>query len=289
MNKKLLIIASFALASLNSCQNDDVDGLDINSKPIATTETGKITVTEGETGMIPFGISSSSSKPFTVQVQVLNEGIVNVNDLEYIAGNGISDDSRSFEYDVPAYSNEFELPIEALTDIIAEETELVTLRISTSGTRAVVIEGGYKDIVLEIIDDGLACPWSIDDFASAMWSGTNTPESGPASASVASVSYDGTDFFVSGLPHSWVEDPAYWSETIIASAPVMMSLNQSTGVVTIEEQFTCTATYLGAVQDDYSVQATGLFDPCTSSITFNYDLIQDESILDSGVEVITMN
>lgn len=149
MNKKLLIVASFALAILNSCQNDDVDGLDVNSKPIATTETGKITITEGETGMIPFGISTSSSKPFTVQVQVLNEGIVNVNDLEYIAGNGISDDSRSFEYDVPAYSNEFELPIEALTDIIAEDTETVTLRISTSGTRAVVIEGGYKALFLK--------------------------------------------------------------------------------------------------------------------------------------------
>jgi hypothetical protein len=293
MNKKILIAAAFVLTFFNSCQNDDVEGLTIsNNKPVATTTVSNISITEGNIDAIPFTISRASNKPFTVSVSVVSDEIVDLDNLEFIVGDLVSEDSRNFEFDVPAYVTEFSVPIEALTDIIKESTETTTLMFNATGTRSVILGEGTIEIQLDLLDDGLACEWTIEELGNSTWSGTNTPGDGYANdgptASVATVSYDGTDLFVSGLAHSWIEDPDFWGEEITISEPVKMELNQSTGVVTIEEQFTCTALYDGALYD-YYIKATGLYDPCTKTITFNYDLINEGETLDAGTEVITMN
>jgi hypothetical protein len=294
MSKKILIAAAFVLTFFNSCQNDDVEGLTIsNNKPVATTTVSNISITEGEIEAIPFTISRSSNKPFTVSISIVSDEIVDLDNLEFVVGDLISEDSRNYEFDVPAYVTEFSVPVEALSDIIKESTETTTLMLSATGTRSVILGEGSIEIQLDLLDDGLACDWTIEELGNSTWSGTNTPGDsfngdGPT-ASVASVSYDGTDLYVSGLTHSWIEDPDFWEESITNSEPLKMELDQSSGVVTVEEQYSCTSTWNGGIQPDYSVQATGLYDPCTKTITFNYDLIQEGEILDSGVEVITMD
>jgi hypothetical protein len=294
MSKKILIAAAFVLTFFNSCQNDDVEGLTIsNNKPVATTTVSNISITEGEIEAIPFTISRSSNKPFTVSISIVSDEIVDLDNLEFVVGDLISEDSRNYEFDVPAYVTEFSVPVEALSDIIKESTETTTLMLSATGTRSVILGEGSIEIQLDLLDDGLACDWTIEELGNSTWSGTNTPGDsfngdGPT-ASVASVSYDGTDLYVSGLTHSWIEDPDFWEESITNSEPLKMELDQSSGVVTVEEQYSCTSTWNGDIQPEYSVQATGLYDPCTKTITFNYDLIQEGEILDSGVEVITMD
>jgi small subunit ribosomal protein S12 len=176
MSKKILIAAAFVLTFFNSCQNDDVEGLTIsNNKPVATTTVSNISITEGEIEAIPFTISRSSNKPFTVSISIVSDEIVDLDNLEFVVGDLISEDSRNYEFDVPAYVTEFSVPVEALSDIIKESTETTTLMLSATGTRSVILGEGSIEIQLDLLDDGLACDWTIEELGNSTWSGTNTP------------------------------------------------------------------------------------------------------------------
>ena len=161
--------------------------------------------------------------------------------------------------------------------------------ISAAGVRTFLIEGETATVNLTIEDDGLACPWSLQEIGDATWTGTNVPNNGNNTASVITTAYDGVQLTMHGLGHSWIEDPGYWDEVITNSASVVFTVNDITGAVTIEEQFTATSTWNGAVQPDYYVYSGGSFDTCGKILTLNYDLIQGGSVTDSGTETITMD
>ena len=289
--KNALIAGAIAFSSVFiSCDDEETTGLDLVAKTTASTTVTSLTLTEGDSAVIPFTIANPISKVSQFKIELMNstlsQGDLSSGDQEMDADTGEA--GNGFEITVPAFASSFDIPVNAIADILAENTESAVLKISAAGVRTILIDGGFASVNLTIADDGLACPWSLQEIGDATWSGTNVPGAGPDTASIITTSYDGTTLTMQGLAHAWVEDTAYWDEVITATTPVVFEIHLD-GSITIAKQFTCSTTWNGAPQPDYSVEATGTFDTCTKTLVINYDLIQDDNVTDSGVETITMD
>lgn len=87
--------------------------------------------------------------------------------------------------------------------------------------------------------------------------------------------YMGCSLQIKGLSFAWMSD--YWGEVIIKGGSASITINTTTGVVTIPNQFYCRTKWNGAVQPDYYIEGTGTYDATGAfpKMTITYDLLQN--------------
>lgn len=151
---KIKYISLFFLAAsiFVSCEDDDLDGMTALPKSQATSNVTSITLTEGETDVIPFTIDKPINKPSQFKILVKDGNIsqtdIFVGDQEMDADTGVP--HKGFEITVPAYSDSFDIPVEAIYDILPEGTETATLEISAAGVRTILIPGNTHEVDVTI-------------------------------------------------------------------------------------------------------------------------------------------
>lgn len=128
-----------------------------------------------------------------------------------------------------------------------------------------------------IVFEELVGPWTGFDNSSG--------SEGPNASQIVS-SYDGTTFYLEGIAYGWLTNTSYWDEVVVVSNPVIANIDVLTGVVTIDEQFLCTTTWLGDIQPDYSISATGQYLACSSEMILDYTLYQSGGIRRQYTETI---
>lgn len=70
--------------------------------------------------------------------------------------------------------------------------------------------------------------------------------------------YQGCSLQIKGLVNGWMS--TFWGETIVKGGSANITINPTTGVVTIADQYYCTTKYNGAVQPLYNIVGTGTYD-----------------------------
>lgn len=140
--------------------------------------------------------------------------------------------------------------------------------------------GQYKDIVLTVtaatggavIAPNFAtftaemqsiCSFDLNNFVGT-WTGT---DSWGYDTEVVTTLVGG-ELYITGIGYGWFQD--WWGEVIITSTPLLMTFDAPTATFTIAEQPYLTSTWNGAAQPPYSLSASGTFDACSTSLTFNY-------------------
>ena len=176
---KIKYISLFFLAAsiFVSCEDDDLDGMDPSSKPVATTSVRSLDLVEGQSAVIPFTISQAINKVSQFKILVLSGDAEQ--DLDFTAGNPMDPDTgipgQGFEVTVPAYATSFEIPIETIRDLDQTEgTETVTLQISAAGVRTVITPNSYYEVEVTIRDFEY-CMWTldvVDDYGDS-WQGAH--------------------------------------------------------------------------------------------------------------------
>lgn len=85
----------------------------------------------------------------------------------------------------------------------------------------------------------------------------------------------GCSLQIKGLSYEWMDD--FWSEVIVKGGAANITINTTTGVVTIPNQFYCRTKYNGVVQPDYFIEGTGTYSTAGAfpTMTITYDLIQN--------------
>lgn len=198
--------------------------------------------------------------------------------------------SFSFSPSNGVYSDVVE--IQPINNFIAGTEDLlinITLGASTYGTGFPGPDSLGKVISLTILDDD--CPFSLQGLGDATWSGSDdvpSTQAGPNNTEVET-SYDGTNLLMEGLSYAWIIDTSYWDEVVVTSNKVIVNVDLVTGVINIPLQYLCTTTWNGAVQADYSIEASGTYTSCSKTMVLNYKLYQGGSVLRSFKETITKN
>ncbi|WP_452222887.1 hypothetical protein [Lacinutrix chionoecetis] len=178
MKNKLYTVAFLAITALFvSCTDDDLDGLEPNAKPVATTTVTSLTIVEGRSDVIPFTISNPVNVPSQFKIEVV--GGTAEEDTEFTAGNSDTDadtgiPGQGFEITVPAYASSFEIPVNTFRDLDQTEgDETVTLKITAAGVRTVLTPQPYL-IEVNIVDYEF-CLWSfaLNDAYGDGWQGGN--------------------------------------------------------------------------------------------------------------------
>ncbi len=173
MKNKLYTVAFLAFATLFvGCTDDDLDGMDANAKPTATTSVSSLTILEGRSDVIPFTISQPINVPSHFRIDVVGDA-VNA-DLPFILGFDPSDDDpnmdadmgipgQGFEMFVPAYADSFEIPVSTFRDLDQTEgSQSFQLRIRAAATRTVLTPGTF--VIDLTIEDYEYCLWSFEMF-----------------------------------------------------------------------------------------------------------------------------
>lgn len=164
LNIKLLTLA-LGLVAFTSCMDDDLDGLDAQPKPTATTTTTSLTLLEGESSVIPFTISQAINKVSQFKIEILEDGNAE-QEVDYFIGDQAMDADTGiphvgFEQTVPAYATSFDIPVETFRDTDQTEgTRTVRMRISAGGVRTILTPEPY--IVTLTILDFEFCSWSLE-------------------------------------------------------------------------------------------------------------------------------
>jgi hypothetical protein len=70
--------------------------------------------------------------------------------------------------------------------------------------------------------------------------------------------YQGCSLQIKGLVNGWMSE--FWGETIVKGGSASITIDATTGVVTIPDQYYCTTKYNGAVQTPYNIVGTGTYD-----------------------------
>lgn len=138
-------------------------------------------------------------------------------------------------------------------------------------------------ISITLIDDD--CIFTFADLDGISWIGTDNAsgDEGP-NATQVSTSFDGTNLLMEGLGFGWLT--GYWSEVVVADAPIIVTMNPVSGQFTISEQYLSDTTYDGDPQPTYSIKATGQYFSCSQRMVINYSIIQEGNILRSYIETI---
>ncbi|HSQ47365.1 MAG TPA: hypothetical protein VLM44_10675 [Lutibacter sp.] len=144
-------------------------------------------------------------------------------------------------------------------------------------------DASNKSIVVTLTDDD--CAFTFADLDGVKWIGTDnaTGDNGPNQTQITT-SFDGTNLLMGGIAYGWLTGP--WDEVVVDSEPVIVVMDPVTGVFTIAEQYLCTTTWNGSVQDDYSISATGQYFSCLTKMTVNYTLYQGGAVLRRYTETI---
>lgn len=176
LNIKLLTVA-LGLIAFSSCTDDDLDGMDAQPKPTATTSTTSLTIVEGETGLIPFTINRAINKVSQFKIEILEDGDLE-QEVDYFVGDHAMDADTGvphvgFEQTVPAYATSFEIPFETYRNLDQTEgTRNVTIRISAAGVRTILTPEPYYVVNVTILDFEY-CMWNLDvlDAYGDSWQG----------------------------------------------------------------------------------------------------------------------
>lgn len=120
------------------------------------------------------------------------------------------------------------------------------------------------------------CLLTLADYVGT-WQGTDSW--GYPTQITTSIDNDG-DLVMNGIGFGWFQD--WWGEVIITNEPVKVDINLITGAFVIDEAKQTspylTSTYLGDVQPDYNIKASGkITSTCDQVIEFEYSFLQGGS------------
>lgn len=174
LNKITTLTLMAAALFCTSCVDDDLDGMEAQPKPTATTSVSSLTLAEGESAMIPFTISNALNVPSQFKIELVDgngtQDDITAGDHATDGDTGIIDDG--YEITVPAYATSFDIPVNALLDLDQTEgTETITLKISAAGVRTILTPQDY--LVTVSITDYTFCLWTLDatDTYGDSWNG----------------------------------------------------------------------------------------------------------------------
>lgn len=190
------LIFLFVLTSVFSCDNDD--SIPRRGKPMISVENSSLTVNEGESAVFDFNVEYPIKESIYIRIDVLDENGNILPTAEPIgdpnSGNGFSAivlddinvpydtwfDSGAFGFgylggsgyiaEIPAYSETFQLSINALLDAVPNEApETFSFRLTGSVTMAAEIQ----EQINITINNVNACTWTLettDEFGDG-WNG----------------------------------------------------------------------------------------------------------------------
>lgn len=164
--KRVSFLALTSCLALVSCQDDDT--IDKAGKPGVTVTQNTITVTEGETATFDFALDYTVGEKIDIRIDVLDENGNIVPTTQPVgdpnSGNGYSRlsfddfnvpyntwfDAGWFQYGYlggsgyvatfPAYTENFQINIETIQDLIPEGTESFSFRLSATSLMKVIID-----------------------------------------------------------------------------------------------------------------------------------------------------
>lgn len=176
----ILIGGIVTLSLLGSCTTDDFYEFPSAEKPIVTPTGGtEFTVIEGETLNIPFTTSQAISEPMTFKFTIVDTSSATASEnIDYTVGQGPISSSEGnpatmFYAEIPAYTENFEIPFTALEDLMMEGTETVQLRMEASTLRTALTQDGgivFTFNIDQVVSDELVINLS--------WPGTYTGTDG---------------------------------------------------------------------------------------------------------------
>ena len=278
----VLISACVIMMSLTSC-GDYEDNIYSGEDFISFGGTTSVTIPEGST--VPYNLTASASIG-----NISSEITVNVTFTGATEGVDYTASKTSFNFGPDRYNDVIVItPIDNLDE---DGNKVLTIAFGdSSGDYTLGFpgpDGNSQSFTLTIEDDD--CAFTVQELGDANWSGVdNAPASqaGP-NDSLITTSSDGTNLFIEGIAYGWLTDPAYWEEVILDSFIVTASVDPVTGEIVIEEQPLCTTTWLGDLQDAYSIVATGLYSACSETMVIDYDLLQGGGVRRSFTETVTI-
>ncbi len=180
LNKTTFLALAASAFMLTSCVDDDLEGLDAQPKSTATTTITSLTLVEGESGIIPFTINRPISKASQFKIEIVSGDAVQ---SDFSAGDQTTDGDTGipgvgFEITVPAYSESFDIPVQAIADIYPEGSETVELRISTAGVRTILADVNVTLNIENSASEELAVLLEWENNVTYKWLETVTEEDG---------------------------------------------------------------------------------------------------------------
>ncbi len=288
MNNSLIkiFIFSILLGAFMSCEEEDKNVYEGESY-ISFGKTTSSSALESTTA--PITITAYASIPnlqndITVDFSISSDNATSANYT-------VLDNKTSFSFGVDKYTDQIQiLPIDNF-DEDGEKSINITLTNSSGGyTLGLPGPDAHSNTYVVTIQDD-DCAFSLQELGDATWSGVDSApgsQAGP-NASQITTSFDGTNLLIEGIAYGWLTDTAFWDEVVVVSHKVIAIVDPITGAISIAEQPLCTTTWLGNVQDDYSIVATGQYVSCSETMVIDYDLLQSGGVRRSFTETITIN
>jgi len=287
---KLLSVIFIIAVTIVACDEDETtyNALSFPDDAFLRFEATSASVIEAATTPYAIVLNYSNAEEAATSEITIGFTITSDNAVEGVDYTLI-DGKTQFTFAPGVFSDKIEiLPINNTIEDGNKELN-ITLNSSSSNLGFPGPDGNGKSLTLTIQDDD--CAFSIESISSGNWSGVdNVPASqaGPNDSQITT-SNDGTNLLIEGIGYGWITDTAFWNEVVVVSHPVIAQIDLITGDMIIDQQPLCTTTWLGDVQDDYSVRATGVYTSCTQTMILNYDLIQGGGVLRSFSETIILN
>ncbi len=286
--KTIKLISKIFLLTLlvYSCSEEDPEfgNFDFSSDNFVSFETNAASINElvlepltlTATHAVSRGSASPVSIPFTITSDNAVEGV------DYM----IIDNKTSFDFTSSDFSDSIQImPID---NLVADGDKTLTITLSSNSvtTGFPGPDSNNKSAVITIVDND--CAYTLEELGAAFWSGSDdsSGDEGPNGSQITTA-YDGTTFTIEGIAYGWLTNTGFWDEVVLVSNPVVADIDLTNGMVTVALQPLCTTTWVGDIQPDYSVEATGSYDSCSETMTISYDLIQGGAILRSYTETIT--
>lgn len=219
LNKITLLTFIASAFMLTSCVDDDLDGLDAQPKPTATTSVTALTVLEGQSDVIPFTLSRALSVPSQFKIELVGgsgtQDDISSGDQDTDADTGIP--HVGFEITVPAYVSTFDIPVSAMLDTNCESDENIQLKITAAGVRTAITpsSNGYLiDLTIPNVPT-----WKIvgNDSYGDGWNGASIDVTVDGTTTSYAVEGDTEEFFIpipTGSTYSFAFSSGDWDGEI---------------------------------------------------------------------------
>lgn len=288
MKKILIIFAAIALFSSCDESKETIPTLSFPADAFVSLESTAVSVLESNTEPIDVVLNLSNSRAAATSATAVSFTISSENAVEGVHYT-IVDDKSSFNLAAGVFQDVLKINSINNNDEDGDKVITITLTDAPVGLGFPGPDGIGKTMTLTLQDDD--CAFSLQGLGEATWSGVdNVPASqaGP-NDSLITTSFDGTDLYMEGIAYAWITDTSYWDEVVVVSNKTLVDLDLVTGEFTIARQPLCTATWNGDIQDDYEIEASGLYTSCSKTMVINYTLYQSGGIRRQFTETITKN
>lgn len=289
--KKIITKVSILLLSmivLSSCnENDNDENIYEGESFVSFNATTSASISEDAASPLTVSVYASvpaaQAESFTLDFTVASSDAVAGTDYSVVGT------KTSLSFGPDQYVDTIQImPID---NLLAETNKTVTITLGTAsnGLRVGLPGQDENAKVFTVTISENDCAFTLKEIGDGAFSGSDNVPAGQAgpNSSMILTSFDGTNLQFEGIGYAWITDTAFWDEVIIDTQKVNATVD-AIGNITIAEQYMCRTTWNGAVQPDYSVQATGKYISCTKTIELNYDIIQGGAVLRSFKDVITM-